>query len=242
MKKLINILYVLFLSSLLLVLSWKSHVDLKDQLCEKLQITVDTSDEIYFVNREMVRLLFHEKMDTIVGKKYRDINICLLEEFVEEHPNIDKAELYLTIDGKLCANVTQRKPLARVFEQDRSYYIDVNGDEMPLSENFTARVYSVYWDQADESRKEILLKFCEFIQDDSFLSAQITAIEFSEKNELTLYPRMGSHKIILGSAQDLEKKFEKLKVFYRKGLEKVGWDRYATINLKFENQVVCTKR
>ena len=53
---------------------------------------------------------------------------------------------------------------------------------------------------------------------------------------------MGSHKIILGSAHDLEKKFEKLKVFYRKGLEKVGWDRYQTINLKFENQVVCTKR
>ena len=103
-KKLINILYVLFLSSLLLVLSWKSHADLKDQICEKLQITVDTSDEIYFVNSEMVGLLLHEKMDTIVGKKYRDINICLLEEFVDEHPNIDKAELYLTIDGKLLVN------------------------------------------------------------------------------------------------------------------------------------------
>ena len=72
--------------------------------------------------------------------------------------------------------------------------------------------------------------------------AQITAIAFDEKNEIVLYPRVGDHKIILGVAGDFKNKFEKLKVFYRQGLGKVGWDRYSMINLKYHNQVVCTKR
>ena len=82
----------------------------------------------------------------------------------------------------------------------------------------------------------------DLIDSDKFLKAQITAIEFDENNELVVYPRVGGHKIILGEAEDFRNKFEKLKVFYRHGLGKVGWDRYSMINLKYHNQVVCTKR
>jgi cell division protein FtsQ len=91
-------------------------------------------------------------------------------------------------------------------------------------------------------RREILSDVLKLIDSDDFLKAQITAIEFNENDELTVYPRVGEHKIILGEAQDLLRKFEKLKIFYRQGLDKVGWDRYSHINLKFDNQVVCTKR
>ena len=48
--------------------------------------------------------------------------------------------------------------------------------------------------------------------------------------------------IALFGAKYFRNKFEKLKVFYRYGLGKVGWDRYSMINLKYHNQVVCTKR
>ena len=41
---------------------------------------------------------------------------------------------------------------------------------------------------------------------------------------------------------DVEKKFIKLKTIYLEVLNKVGWDKYAIINLKFDNQVVCTKK
>ena len=86
------------------------------------------------------------------------------------------------------------------------------------------------------------MEFFFSFQDIYFLKAQITALEFDDKDEIIMYPRVGDHKIILGKAQNIEEKFEKLKIFYRHGLEKVGWDRYSHINLKFENQVVCTKR
>jgi cell division protein FtsQ len=32
-----------------------------------------------------------------------------------------------------------------------------------------------------------------------------------------------------------------LMTFYKEGLNKVGWNAYLTINLKYKNQIVCTK-
>jgi cell division protein FtsQ len=61
--------------------------------------------------------------------------------------------------------------------------------------------------------------------------------------EIELYPAVGGHKIIFGKGDDIEEKFEKLKVFYREGLNSIdSWNKYSSINLKYKSQVVCIKR
>ena len=59
--------------------------------------------------------------------------------------------------------------------------------------------------------------------------------------DFELVPKVGNHKIVFGGIDNLESKFEKLMIFYKKGLSKTGWNEYSEINLKFKNQVVCTK-
>ena len=66
---------------------------------------------MFFINTEMVEKMIFSKVDSLIGKAYEDINIYLLEEFVNEHPNIKKAELYLTLDGTLSVDVKQYEPL-----------------------------------------------------------------------------------------------------------------------------------
>ena len=242
MKKFFQISFVLIVAVAFVFLSWKSSDTYKGIKCQDVGIQVDEESGIRFLNKEMIAEMLLEKQDSLQGKRYEDINIYLLEEFLNAHPNIDKAELYLTINGELCVDVKQRKPLVRVFELDESYYLDSNFDRFSLSNVFSARVLQVYWSETTEARKESLRLLMKRIESDAFLKAQITAVEFDENDDLMVYPRVGNHKIILGSSKDLDSKFEKLKVFYSQGLEKVGWDRYSHINLKFENQIVCTKR
>ena len=222
-------------------LSWYSLFHLDIQKCSELQIQVDTEGDLFFINAEMVEEMVFSKVDTLIGKAYKDINIYLLEEFVNEHPNIKKAELYLSLDGTLSIDVKQRVPLVRVFEENESYYLDEEMNNFPLSDHYSARVLQVYWDEITQSRIAILDSLIDLIDSDKFLKAQITSIAFDENNEIVLYPRVGGHKIILGEAEDFRNKFEKLKIFYRKGLRKVGWYRYSMINLNYHNQVVCTK-
>ena len=56
-----------------------------------------------------------------------------------------------------------------------------------------------------------------------------------------LVPRTGSHTVIFGSPDDAEEKLAKLLTFYRRGLRNIGWEEYRTINVKYKEQVVCTK-
>jgi cell division protein FtsQ len=56
-----------------------------------------------------------------------------------------------------------------------------------------------------------------------------------------LTPTVGNHQIILGKIADYRENLNKLQLFYEKGLAEVGWNRYSVINLKYKNQVVCTK-
>ena len=242
MRNFLNVSYLFLIISALFYLSWSSLFHLDIQKCSKVQIHVDTEGDLFFINSEMVEEMIFSKVDSLVGKSYEDINIYLLEEFVNQHRNIKKAELYLSLDGTLSISVKQREPLVRVFEGDESYYLDDEMNHFPLSDQYSARVLQVYWDEITESRIAILESLIDLIDSDNFLKAQITAIAFDENNEIVLYPRAGDHKIILGEADDFRNKFEKLKVFYRQGLEKVGWDRYSMINLNYKDQVVCTKR
>ena len=87
-----------------------------------------------------------------------------------------------------------------------------------------------------------LFQMAKFIEQNPFWKAQISQIYIGENGDFELAPRVGGHNIIFGSSAALEEKFEKLMTFYKKGLSRTGWNEYSVINLKFKNQVVCTKR
>ena len=87
-----------------------------------------------------------------------------------------------------------------------------------------------------------LFQLANFVEQNSFWKAQISQIFVNENGDFELTPRVGGHIIIFGSSANLEGKFENLMTFYKKGLSRTGWNEYSIINLKFKNQVVCTKR
>ena len=53
---------------------------------------------------------------------------------------------------------------------------------------------------------------------------------------------MGNHLLMLGEASDFENKLERLMKFYEDGLSVIGWNKYSSISVAFNNQVVCKKK
>jgi cell division protein FtsQ len=80
------------------------------------------------------------------------------------------------------------------------------------------------------------------MQEEELWNAQIEQIQVTAGGEVELIPRVGNHIIALGQPSDYAQKFDKLKIFYEKGLDEVGWDRYSRINLNYGNQVIATKK
>ncbi len=91
-----------------------------------------------------------------------------------------------------------------------------------------------------------LLTFVKFVEEDDFWRSEVVQIiaqtTSSGALEVDLVPRSGSCTIRFGRLEDTERKFAKLMRFYRSGLTRVGWDAYRTIDIRFGDQVICSKQ
>ena len=169
------------------------------------------------------------------------------------------------INGLVKVDVKQRNPIIRVINADGdSYYIDDEGKLMPLSDKYTMKVlvangnimepYSRrYMYSMEDMGKDTLLNktsmldelyaVAKYIDTSSFWKAQVQQVYINSERDMEIVPLAGDQKIIFGDTTCMEEKFKKLLTFYQQGLNTTGWwDKYAVINLKFKNQIVCTKK
>jgi cell division protein FtsQ len=109
-----------------------------------------------------------------------------------------------------------------------------------MSENYSARVLLVFGTKNDAEVKE-LLPLISFILDDDFLRKEIVGIEKLKNDEYQFSVRSGNYKIDFGKLAKVDLKFKKLKAFYNTVFEDKTIQNYKKINVKYHNQVVCTK-
>ncbi len=264
-RKIITIvLWIIGLSGLLVSLAFVGKKE-KTVIAENMSVTVINTDENTFIDEEDVKEFFNERKDSIILAQLNNINVNDLEKALNSHPAVENAEVAVDINGDVTVNVTQRTPLVRILNSDgESYYIDDKSKLMPLNDKYTARVliasgyilepYAQRYEFSvnDIAKNELFSKvsvlddiyaISNYIVKDSVLSSLIHQINVTNDKELELYPSIGNHKIIFGEAKDIEEKFNKLKLFYTEGLNKTdGWNKYSIINIKYKNQVVCTKK
>lgn len=263
-KILITVLWIIALSGLMSSLAFVNKKENK-VIATQLEIYVNNTGENQFVDEDDIKLFFEERNDVLVNSELKNININSLEKALNAHPAIENADLSVAVNGDLKINVTQRTPLVRVINMSgESYYIDTQSKLMPLSDKFTARVlvvngfvhepyarrnmYSVEEISKNEIFKEVsvlddIYEMANYITNDSILNPLIQQLSINNENEFEMYPSIGNHKIVFGEAKNIEEKFEKLKLFYKEGLNKTdNWNKYSTVNLKYRNQVVCTKK
>jgi cell division protein FtsQ len=194
-----------------------------------------------FMNYEMVNKLLIQKGKSVINEAKTVIDLQKLEANVLSHSMVEKAAVFLTVDGVLKAKIKQRTPIARVMSNTNSYYIDKQAKVMPLSDNHSARVLLVSGNITDKDIDEIY-HLVSTILNDEFLKKQIIGVQKIKQHEYVLKTRIGEQDIELGKVENLESKFKNLKSFFNKTMADKTIDKYTSINLKYNNQVVCTKK
>lgn len=263
-KILVAVLWIIALSGLTASLAFVSKKERQVKV-ENLDITVNSKGQNDFVDEDDVKEFFSERQDVILNAEVKNVNINALEKALNSHPAVENADLSVDVNGDIKINVTQRTPLVRVLTMGgESYYIDTQSKLMPLSDKYTARVLVVngyihepysrryMFSVNDIAKNEIfrevsmlddIYNMADFITKDTVLNGLIHQLSINKEKEFEMFPSIGNHKIIFGEATDIAEKFEKLKLFYLDGLNKTdNWNKYSTVNLKYKNQVVCTKK
>ncbi len=240
MAKLKNILFWTGGILLLLVIFAFSGSQNKLLKTNGLNITIHHSDELYFVSQEEVQQWVMNEYPFFDSLFLQEINIPLLEESLDNHPSIRKAEVYSTLDGSLRIDIYQKQPVARVQTSKAAFYIDEQGDSMALSKRFSARVPLVTGKIEAESQEKIY-HFFEDLKLDEFYQNFFSGLEVSPQGEWILYPKPGNHKVLLGTPDNLTGKLKKLKSFYQNIGSKENIGRVKTINLMYRDQVIVEK-
>nr|WP_228100122.1 cell division protein FtsQ [Parabacteroides goldsteinii] len=214
----------------------------QDKVCQDLQVVVKDSLDKHFVSEsDLVTIL--KKADLNPIKKPMDaINTDRIETELKKNEMIARIEAYKTPSGIIKLEVEQKIPILRVISSRGNFYVDNLGTTMPVSFRYVADVPLVSGYVEKELAVTDLYKFALFLQENEFWNNQIEQIYVHPDNEVELIPRVGNHRIVLGTFDDFQEKLDNLRLFYDKVIPKVGWEKYSIINLKYKDQIVCTKR
>ncbi|WP_313808151.1 cell division protein FtsQ [Flavobacterium sp.] len=199
-----------------------------------------TGENNPFVTHETVNNLLIQNFNGASSIRKDKLDLNSLERTLDNNKMIEKAEVYATIDGTLKALVTQKTPIARVSSEKGTYYIDYQGEEMPLSDNYAARV-PLLSGEIEEEKRTGLIEVFQKINDDDFLKKNITGVQILPTGSLMMTVRDYEYRILFGKTINVDKKFGNYKAFYQHALKDTLIGNYKLINLKFTQQVVCTK-
>ena len=219
-------------------------------LCNRMDVILSDTLLHRFVTRSDVRYILEESDFQLQGYPIDEINIRSLEATLEKNAYIRNAEVSTDISGRLEVYVEQRVPLVRIMpEGKRGFYLDREGTILPLSEQYTPLIMIASGNISMPERSgeatgqlEEIFGFCSKLSEHPLWSEQIVQIYVNKSGEYELIPRVGAHHILMGSMEDWEIKLRNLELLYKQGLSRHGWNSYGTINLKYTNQVICTKR
>lgn len=196
-------------------------------------------DNNLFITNETVSKLLIQNYNGVKNVPKETLVLNELENALKSNPMIKTAEVYVTINGTLNAEIEQKTPIARV-NTNASYYIDDEGFYMPLSNNYSARVPLVTG-YVEKNNFKNVYKVASKISQDDFLKKNVIEIHQSTNKKIYLKLRQCKFLVQLGDVSFLDKKINKLKAFYQKNQKEKTLNNYSKVNLQFENQVVCSK-
>ena len=212
------------------------------EVCTSVEVQVINADSTSFVTPQGVLSdLEHQGME-FKGKRMADINASDVEKALSQSPYLEFADIVKCQDGRLLIQVSQLLPVMRVFDGDNSYYVNRVGKHMDASLYYHSDVPVVQGHFTKKYPATRLLPLIDYVSSDSLLNALVTMYQVRDTNNIIIVPQSSGHVINIGDADGFENKFAKLKLFYREVMPKRGWNAFDTISVKWNHQVVATRR
>ena len=266
-----KIVLVLFAAAYLVVMLGFAEKQYNAVICSGMDIIIRDSLERGLVTPGDVKNIIRLEYPELAGMPITGVDASGIEESLNRFPAISGAQVYSNVQGRLIIELSQRMPVARVEDLDHQhYFLDAQGYVIPAVMDYSPHVLYINGYIPGKYRKAErilnghdgtedhtaaggiaydgeglmagLLKMAVFIHSDPFWKSQIVQLYVKRNGEFELIPRVGSQIILFGDADGIETKFFKLRTLYHEGFSHTGWNQYEMINLKYENQVICTKR
>lgn len=218
-----------------------------DKMLDHVEVHINSGKKYHFIEeKQILNETINNRNIDILHTAIHKLDIQGMERILKADPWVADASLYVDARRVLHMSVTQRIPAVRIFgQQGNSYYMDNTRSIMPLAPNFiyytsvVTNMPPLGNDSASDALKKQVLLLVHAIQADTFWNAQVSQIIVDSNSSFELIPVLGQQKIIFGDTSRMKEKFTNLYAFYMNVLNRIGWDKYETLDVRFRGQVIA---
>ncbi len=261
MKKIFNIVMKSVLGVGIVLLFIFANKKQSQVICP--EFVIELNDQgTPLISRFYIRSLITENGIKVKGQPLAAIDLEKIQQVIAASPFVKSTNLTVDVNGKVKANVVQRRPIVRVVDfVGNQFYLDSEGKRVPISHEFTARVpiangkiktfQNIITKPGIADKKEPYQLLPEDLQNifvvanqlerDEFSKALVEQVYLNSNGEVELIPKIGEQTILLGDTTSLREKLEKLKIFYTQENRNEAWATYRFVNLKYRDQIICKK-
>ncbi len=248
----------------IIALSIKIKSDLDTHLLLEPKVIIHMNDENAFITEHELLERLKLKGFLFKGQTREELDPESVEQFIGSISQVKSVDVFQEINGEWQVDVRVRKPIARIFNKSgETFYLDSEGNTMSTTPSHTARIL-VFTGEIDDKINSVsvseiinndslisirklddIYRISDYVCNDPLFHSMVGQIHLETNGDFILVPLVGDQKIIFGAAhsiQEVESKFDKLRIFYTEAIAYEGWTKYAEISLKYEDQIVCKKK
>lgn len=221
---------------------------------DDIDVEIENAYENFFIDEaDVMSLIMENEGDSILGDSFGRVSLKAIEQRIESHSFVKDAEVFRDLKGHLVVKATQNKPVARLISNSgKSAYIGEDGDLLPVSPKYTARVpvitggyVSQMLDLANVNERledTEIFEVINYINADKFWTMQIGQIVIDSSDDIVMYPQVGNQRLEIGDGKNIENKFKNLKIFFKEIMPTKGWNTYKRVNVAFKDQIICDNK
>lgn len=260
MKKFFQILIWTVL--LLAVVAALAFVEInhRETVCRGFELVIMDQQDDPLISDEDIKSMVLAATDSLIGKKISEIDHLQIHALLNEIPYVSESDIQTDLKGNITIELGLRKAIIRIVNSSGfTYYLDTDGMLMPVNPGHPSRVIifngaikdgltelngkAIHIEElGNKSVLSNIYRVSTLIQQSPLLKRLIAQLWLGKNGEIEITPILGDYTIKLGGFEDVETKLAKLETFYREGAGKAGWQEYRSIDLRYNNQIICSKK
>ena len=254
----LGLLVIVGCAAVWLLTSALSERQRRQRTCQgkgSLDVVVCDSLERKFVTRADVAGWLDKEYRAYAGLPLDSVDLHRIEGLICAHSAVRDCEAWITDDGVLHLELSQRQPVVRLDDGQNACYADETGFLFPLQSKGSAEVpvvsgklpfpvtrgFKGHLEDPDAalwlSRVLGLIRF----MDGTVWEKDIDHIRVVSGGELVLCPVEGKEQFLFGPPLRIPEKFQLLTAYYRSVVPSKEPGYYSKVDLRYRKQLICKK-
>lgn len=219
-----------------------------------LEVTVLDSAQRRFVAKADVQEWLQKEYGAYAGLPLDSVDLHRIETIISSHSAVRNCEAWITDNGVLHVQLSQRQPVLRLENGQNACYADETGYMFPLQSRGSVDVpvvsgklpvtlergYKGFASKPEEALwLERMINLGEFMKGKVW-EKDIEKMEVNADGDLVLYPVKGSEKFIFGAPVRIKEKFGLMTAYYRSVVPSLSEGQsYTRVDIRHRSQIVC---